>query len=475
MVVSQATKDAYFSSTSTKHLDVYIGRTKDSFTIPEERIIADSMTLKEELMPSNKIEFGGMYGISFEIEVFYEDRPSIDKEDRLVATLRINEKDDEGDVIEYDSIPLFTGLVVEVKKLNSLGHYKILAYDPIGYNSDLSVNFANSTQGVDGWKVESGSSLYKDVYLGDFFNYNKASHDSSLGLNFRSLFARKIKGISGDNIFSFSVTEENESTVGKNENKTITYPDISGGLPIIAECNRIVNYPQPTKFIDLYKDFFEFIGAYGIGCRQADANGFLHIDKRCGGSNYTLEESNVPYYKSLWIEDVNRPSKNGIAFIPSDTNYEEDESLTQSSIIIKDNWVAQNGGWWKSYQGRYIPFMQRLVNQPNYTLVTKGMPWVEVGKAILNVNEIKIGDRTESRKLIVMNRTLKGIQNMTDTFTLNFSISESGDYATSTQQRLSNIESYVQNGFFNRDKNAYVTELPETFETNTVYFVRKEE
>lgn len=489
MHVSEITQQAYFDNVCRKELTVqYSWYARSWSTIEQENIVSESMILKESLMDSNTLEFGGTNASTFELELFYEDADNlpISKGMEIIVHITAYPTNAPSNYVP-EGIPLFHGFIDSIKKSSKLGHYKLLAKDALGMVMNLASRKFESTSGVETLQETSEGGWEYD----------------SCG----KLFAHPIRFIPSDTYFQDELTNYilNKMTTNFDMEEYYTYSRYKLGRP-----NGEIIHNLPEIFGKIYKDFFEFDMSFGIIGRNYDVdvaeNSKIRFDMKDDGT-FSGEEDvyEVPYYKSLEIEDVDRSKFIGIRFKPIEGYNETPFKWVDGFFVDKpSNWVANNNIHCTKWQNITISQnLKFIIDQPNYTLVTRGMPWIEVGRDKLLVEEITLTE-PKHRRLYIMNRTLTGIQNLVDTFYLNFTVTDDGNYTYNQQDKMSALEATVRDGLNyqrnevsnlgsslskdieklettvvkeleERDKIEYVTELPTTFEPNTLYFLRTEE
>jgi len=126
LTVTDATKEAWASETSTKTLSILI--VGEGF-VENEEIEADSFTITESLMSSRSFEAVGCISKKLEFVTSGFNRPVL-KNKRIYASIKAN---------NTEEINIFAGLVDSGKKLSHRGLKKITAYDEFYRLSNVDV------------------------------------------------------------------------------------------------------------------------------------------------------------------------------------------------------------------------------------------------------------------------------------------------------------------------------------------------
>lgn len=125
MNVSQEVKDAFLSSSTTKHLVIEfpsLGDLQIYYKVPENDVYMDSMILSEKLMETQNLEIVGCISTRFEVDI--RDFGQDIKGQKIVASIYVEN-------YEEQPIRLFTGIIDEAKLQSNHKIKKIVAYDEL--------------------------------------------------------------------------------------------------------------------------------------------------------------------------------------------------------------------------------------------------------------------------------------------------------------------------------------------------------
>lgn len=488
MNVTQKTKDIFLDTNSTKHLVLKIINSLGTTTVDESIIIGDTMVLNESILPSGELTFGGGIPSSFEIQLFsMPDYLNIKGETiKLEASIYAVLGDDTS-----ETIPLFKGYINEIK-INPMNlRVTLKAYDCL-YNEYVNCEGDTTNENFVGcwgqkrYEDETYKERYGNPYLVDIVNdmiglssdilSNWDDVNDYLCQNQITDYCNMDKLPSrGDTGEYFYIGAENVDDPNK-EDGTNYSAKISKNYMCKME---IVQHLLQLNNMFLKNDRTSYV-AKGVGCYLDTQSNTI---KKTDESAVTTDT--IPYYKSVSYDNLGSPSDTvqyQLIFLNSDGKSERNvfypDGTTSDETLrtyVKNNlFVDQPIAWWKS--GGHgsqvmasIPFMSAM----NYTITCQGRPWLEVGEDAVqtSIRSGVIEDDGSHEWIyiggILCTRTLKGIQNLEDTYSFTSAIEPSFSETRATiGSRLSNLEK-------TRPMTQYVTEKPENFDVNTIYFVRK--
>lgn len=435
MQVSQATKDAFKSQDSTKHLIIKLTRTvsgqEQSITIPETEIIADSMRMEESIIEGSDFTISGCIASSFEVKIFGNDswfkHGDVNRWSHVLLEAKI--KADNTDVI-----PLFTGLIYKADFERNTNIYTVHAYD------DMYL-----------FNLDKDSYGHFMMYGGMDAGYNYTKGFSSFFTTWLSAYLNKVD----------------------KENSCSLNPDFDMSMFPLSACTLDVlnwnSWANETTGLDFLRDVCETNGLIGY----IDRNNYLSfINLKSFGNGSNAEE--IPFYKNFAFNDKYVFFTSAIICNSSGDVVYTDSETSSFNYVIDGNPLIDCVTDFNNYSGILNNITDTTSSQyaygADYSITTMGMPWLEVGKDWIKVPRIIRGQASEEyENTKIFKRVLQGIQNLTDTFS--FTVDESvmnNNYNSSLQRQIDNLKN-------SRSCTKYVTSVPETFASNTIYFVRKSE
>lgn len=472
--VSERTKEAFING-GTKHLILHLIKVKDDdyksprkkeaidydIVIPEENIVADSMSLTQELISSGELVISGCIASKFGIEIY--DLKTINKGNPVTpsdcyfikASMSIDdEKGNTGDVI-----PLFFGSITKADNPSNFDRTIIEAHDDFYTMQNLeSTSLGSIITNSELKRTTNGESTLYPCTLKQFMN---------------PIFQWLIcDGVYGDGRNHCSILDGgiadmdlplNESTVDLTlprpnyDNTTMTPLDF---IRSYCETNGMLGFIDGEGVFKLYnlKDICpEHFWSWGYG-QEINFYKNVYVNPDLSGTQIFSTTIYNADGDVIYIDLA--PDLNGT--IIEEGRYEINNSCF-TDVLIKQ--VVKG-----------VPSMMEIFDKAfggnetlmGYNITTIGMPWVEVGIDAIMFYVISYADvlgKHELRKFRVFNRKLSGIQNLTDNFYYSATIS--------TNKKRSNIQNRLLMLEASRPVARYVTETPTTFANNTLYFVRK--
>lgn len=441
MKVSDNVKSAYKSGSITKH--VTLSFPELGVEISTDQIDYETMQLSESILESDSIEFVGCIASKFSIHIHGLKEDIKGKE----MTVKICT-----DGTEEEPITLFNGIVDTVTMQANKQIKEIVAYD---------VLYTKGNTDVSAW-------------------YNALTFPITLKLLRDSLFG--VLGISQEerSLPNDAVTINKEYTPASLQaiNVIKAICQINGAFGIINREGKFEYRILPEikgddgayPGLTLYPPFYPGVGAGSGGEYNPESVSFY--------KSVNYEEYSVKPVDKLTIRQTD--SEEGVVYGAGNNNYIiQGNMFTYGKSADELLQIAQN--IYPNVQGiSYIPF----------TAVNNGYPWVECGKDIVSYVAYDFGASAEDgtdvyadKQFYVFSRTLSGIQALKDEYSAEGEEYQT-EFITDLQTQLEtrqNAENAVRDYTYSRAEldeklqswYRIVDELPTSYETGVIYFVRK--
>ena len=383
MQVSNEFKAGFINSSTTKHIQIYFPNL--NHMVPEVDVYNNSMSLSEQLVGSQSLEFVGCIATKFEIDI--RDF-GVDIKDQPIIAYTYPEG------LEVQKIRLFTGVVDEAKLQSNHKIKKIVAYDEL---------YTKGQKDVSDWykkvlKIPTGgqkiSNIWRSLldYIGlqyiprtlpaDNFKIKKKYYNPS---NLSAIEVLKsicqINGVFGkidrNGIFKFVVLPEINTVV-----EIGAYPGVTLYPPFYPGEERVPGTPQnlPTyKSLDYQEYTVQAIDRVTI--RQSGEDEGITVGN---GPNRYIIQGNIFTYK-----------------------------MSKSDLRSLANAILANIG-----NVSFTPYSSNNI----------GLPWLECGEDAIDcvVYDFEASEQASTpsnpvdvyseRMFYVLNRTLKGTQNLMDSY-----------------------------------------------------------
>lgn len=422
MEISQETKNKYINGNTTKNLVVEFP--SKSLTIEGVNIYSDSMRLSENLFDTDSIEFIGCIASKFEVDI--RDLGVDVKGERIYAYIYTGDNPND----RSDAIPLFHGIVDEVKMQSNHRIKHIVAYDELYTKGNIDV-----------------SNWYKGLQFG--------KNGLSLGYIRKSLL----------------------------QTMNLTYED-----KVLPNDNIIIKKqynPSSLQALAVLKSICQINGVFGMIGRDgrfrflvlpeiAPIDGtypgqnlyppFYPANKIGGSGDKKVEP--LAYYRSI---DYQEYSVKPIDMVVIRQSSEDDggsylgEDVSENGYIIQGNMFTLNLKTATLEEMAYniYPNVRGFSYTP-YTSTNNGLPWIECGQDIIHcyvydfLNSTSLQDVYAKKDFYILNREMSGIQNLQDTYSVKgdeyqkIFISDIGVNIDVIQKNIqNNIEQYVDENLEN--------------------------
>lgn len=391
MQVSDAVKQAYIDNSIKKHLIIYFPEL--NYTVPMDQVYADSMRLNESLSDSQSIEFVGCIASKFQVSI--RDFGVNVKGKKIYASIRTDDPEYPDDPQHLmDPIPLFCGIVDEVKMQSNHRIKEIIAYDEL---------YTKGNKDVSSW--------YKHLPFG--------KNGMTLGDIRRSLLQT----------MGLSYTEK-------------TLPNDS--IKIKKQYN-----PSSLQALAVLKSICQINGVFGMISREHD-NNYNGIFKFISVPDIVEIEGAFPgptlyppFYPGLEGSGSFIPSTEEAVSHYRSLNYQEYSVKPVEMVIVRQS-SEDDGGSFGIGDNKYIiqgnmftlKFKQKALDDiamriytnvqgfsyVPYTINNDGFPWIECGQSTVDCvvydfnNSTASTDVYEERHFHILNRNMSGIQNLKDEY-----------------------------------------------------------
>lgn len=450
MQVSEETRKAYASGESVKTMRIFFPDI--NLTIENNKIHSETMNLKESLMEGNNVEFVGCIASSFELTIHGVLTDL--KNQRIEVYIKAN---------NTEEIPLFHGIVNSAKMQTNKNYKKIVAYDELTTKGNIDVA---------SWY----NGLAFPISLKNFRN----SLFSYIGI------AQAEKDLPNDEVIIDKQYAPN-TLQALSVIKAIC--QINGAFGIINRQNkfeyRILKemFEEDDSFPPLYPPFYPGTEFSGGGAEQNTENFAFY-------RSVDYEEYKVKPVERVTIRQSAEDA--GVTYGSGTNNYIIQANMFATGLT-EDDLISIAKNIHDNVAG--VSF------QP-FSASNNGMPWIEVGESSANytvVNYSAIENQTQrtateqgipytEKKFYIFNRELKGIQSLTDNYTVQGNEYQT-EFITDLQTQIDSIKSDTQQIVNNTVKDytyskqeiddlskswyRIVTAKPTTFEQGVIYFVRK--
>lgn len=392
MTIYNSVADALMCGNTVKHITIRImyknpsgsGYITDEYS--EEDFVADSLMLKQAIQDNDFIDYTGCISSYFEISVLKE-LPRYYVGARIWVDLSISIGGGSS------SFGLFYGHIydIEVSSSYSFGKKftKLIAYDPLKKLQNLNCNTDFTTNTTIARKIK----YIADEYLDGGGDYPNVTNG---GKQF-TIISGKYAFISVVDMLK-SLSQVTASAIYVDRNGMLCLHDYN------QDSNAIKNYEFPSY--------------------TTLPSGSLYPTKKSVDNSESLFIQN---YKSLVMRSLGNDNVGDIYAIRDTANGEKKTILptagfggSGATYSLENNLVIDNAG--TKNKGILDDLLDALSDNPerfSYEMTTVGLPYVDVGDTLtvkaVEYNEEK-GFIVKTVPLIVGARTLKGIQNMEDTF-----------------------------------------------------------
>lgn len=461
MQVQEFTKNQFLDGTTPKHLEVKIIQKKvgkedgnvsiKSLTISEENIIADSMTLKESAIATGDFYLGGCITSTFSITLINVKNTLFEK----FGTYTLEEVEEENCYTCYhiestiytqsiDKIPLFHGRINSSKSSEQSSRMNISAVDDFDALKEVQISYKE----------------FLDVCIYNKFPLTLAEVYKRF---FSWLFNTKLKEPS----YSARTTIQGYYT------DFLTVAPMRDALFQFDPLGQ--NKYSNTDFVNAYT---MIQAVCDINCMMGIINRSNRLEIR---SRYSVDiktnSQSVEPYKSLKLDFTDFVLSNSTEIKRADGGFAKyvGKPFKKNIYAIVGNWLIDSLGMSVLGTEDSADSFEGLFGYPAYTVVCQGRPWIECCREPIKVhvqfhpNDVGDDKLFEEYEAYVFDRTLSGIQNLTDTYTFepiyNYDnrVNKNGG---NMSRRMDNLES-------SKPTAQYVTEIPTEFQSGTVYYIRK--